>query len=129
VNTTGRPDGFLPIDLLQEHNSHNIKHTFAAKGPYVDWDYIGETSALILCQQKVKDHVERDLNHFLRGNSHSSPAKEEDIACLCMSYHASKIHINHSGRQLDLKDKVVDTMCIGTESGKLLKMLSKWVVN
>ena len=129
ANTTGRRDGFLPIDLLQEHNVRDIKHTFAAKGPYADWNYIGETSASIPCQRKVKDHVESDLNHFLRGKSHSCPEKEEDITRLRMSYRASKIHINHPGRRLDLKDMVVDTMSIGTESGKLLKTMSKWVAN
>ncbi|KAF8240041.1 hypothetical protein L208DRAFT_1374469 [Tricholoma matsutake] len=94
VNTTGQRNGFLPIDLLQEHNVQNIKHTFAVKGPYTDWDYIGKTSTSIPCQQKVKDHVESEPNHFLHGKSHSSPEKEEDITCLCMSYHASKIHSN-----------------------------------
>jgi hypothetical protein len=106
-----------------------IQHTFAAKGPYTDWSYIGETSASIPCQRKVKDHVESDLNHFLCGKSHSSPEKEEDINCLCMSYHASKIHSNHPRQRLDLKDRVGDTMSIGTESGKLLKTMSKWVAN
>jgi hypothetical protein len=106
-----------------------IQHTFAAKGPYADWSYIGETSASIPCQRKIKDHVESDLNHFLRGKSHSSPEKEEDINRLCMSYHASKIHSNHPRRRLDLKDRVGDTVSIGTESGKLLKTMSKWVAN
>ena len=129
ANTTGRRDGFLPIDLLQEHNVRDIKHTFAAKGPYADWNYIGETSASIPCQQKVKDHVESDLNHFLRGKSHLSPEKEEDITRLRMSYQASKIHSTHPGQKLDSKDKVVDTMAIGTEGGKLLKTMSTWVAN
>ncbi|KAF8237484.1 hypothetical protein L208DRAFT_1421552 [Tricholoma matsutake] len=113
ANMTGRQDGFLPIDLLQEHNVRNIKYTFAAKGPYVDWDYIGKI----------------DLNHFLHGKSHSLPEKDEDITRLCMSYRASKIHSNHSRQKLDSKDRVVDTMSIGTESGKLLKAISKWVAN
>ncbi|KAF8222270.1 hypothetical protein L208DRAFT_1524744 [Tricholoma matsutake] len=89
ANTTGRWDGFLLIDLLQEHNVHNIKS-------HVDWDYIGKMSASIPCQRKVKDHVESDLNHFLCGKSHSSPEKDKDITRLCMSYWASKIHSNHS---------------------------------
>ena len=108
---------------------HSMKYTFAAKGPYASWDYIGETSASIPCQRKVKDHVENKLNHFLRGKSHSSPEKEEDIARLCLSYHASKVHNNHPRRKLGSKDKVPDTMFIGAESNKLIKTMSKWVVN
>jgi hypothetical protein len=99
------------------------------KGPYADWDYIGETSTSIPCQRKVKDHVESELNHFLYRKSHSSPEKEEDITCLCMSYHASKIHSNHPRRKLGSKDKVLDTMFIGAESNKLTKTMSKWVAN
>ncbi|KAI9451131.1 hypothetical protein F5148DRAFT_986668 [Russula earlei] len=98
ANMTGRQDGFLPINLLQEHNVQDIKHTFSEKGPYADWDYIGEMSALIPCQQKVKDHVESDLNHFLCGKSHSSPEKKEDITHLCMSYRASNIHSHQPGQ-------------------------------
>ena len=105
------------------------QHTFTGMGPYADWDYIGRTSASIPCQQKLKDHVESDLNHFLCGKSHSSPEKEEDIIRLCMSYQASKIHRNQPRRRLTLKDKVSDAMFIGAESGKLPKTMNKWVVN
>jgi hypothetical protein len=58
-----------------------------------------------------------------------SPEKEEDITCLCTSYQASKIHSSHARRGLDLKDKVLDVMFIGAESGKLLKTMNKWVAN
>jgi hypothetical protein len=81
ANTTGKPNSFLPIDLVQEHNvrdikvsfflfvlfyprTHNSQHTFSVVGPYADWDYIGQTSASIPCQRKVKDHVEDSINHF-----------------------------------------------------------------
>jgi len=61
----------------------------------------------------------------INGKSHSSHEKEEDIARLCMSYHASKIHTNRPRRKLGSKDKVLDTMCIGAESNKLIKTMSK----
>jgi hypothetical protein len=67
----------LQLLLIHLYIYAAVQHTFAAKGPYVDWDYIGETSASIPCQRKVKDHVESDLNHFLRGKLHSSPKRKK----------------------------------------------------
>jgi len=115
--------------LLLIHQAIYVQYTFAAKGPYADWDYIGETSASIPCQQKVKDHVESDLNHFLHGKAHSSPENEEDIDHLRMSYRASKIHAHCPGRKLGSKDKISDTMFIGVEGSKLSKTMGKWVSN
>ncbi|KAH9965469.1 hypothetical protein BC827DRAFT_1153743 [Russula dissimulans] len=64
ANMTGRDDCFLPIDLLQEHNIRDIKHTFTSIGPFATWEYIRKTSMSIPCQRCVKDHVEREVNHF-----------------------------------------------------------------
>ena len=110
VNTTGMPNFFQPINLLQEHNVRDIKvsctksqchmlpylifgqHTFATSGSNVSWDYIGEILASIPCQRRVKDHVEQSLNHFCHGKSHTSSGKEEDVAQLQASYCNSRIH-------------------------------------
>jgi hypothetical protein len=99
-------------------------------GPYAEWEYIGKTSASIPCQLKVKDQVESKINHFCQGKSHtSSPGKEEDVARLQASYRNSGIHINRPGRKLDAKDKVPDSMAIGSENSKLLKTMEKWLAN
>ena len=128
VNTTGKPDGFLPIDLLQEHNVRDIKvctppiqsqktkssafhYTFAVTGPYAEWDYIGKISASIPCQRKVKDHVER----------HTAPDKEEDVARLQASYNLSQIHTKKVGRRLHKRDKAADFIALGSEGTRLRK--------
>lgn len=145
ANTTGKRDGFHPIDLLQEHNirdikvrnmslpviglTSHVKHTFAAVGPYAEWDYIGRMSASIPCQRRVKDHVESDINHFHRGKSHTSPDKEEDVARLQASYHQSGVHRFVRGRKLDAKDKVPDLLAIGSGGGRLSKAIEKWAAN
>jgi hypothetical protein len=144
ANTSGKPDGFLPIDLLQEHNvrdikvssfffiirfacTHDLQHTFSVKGPFADWDYIGQTSASIPCQRKVKDHVEDSINHYRRYKAHTSPEKEEDITRLQASYQASQIHVYRAGRTLDAKDKVSDAVRIGSDLSKLPRTVEKWI--
>ena len=147
ANTTGKPDCFLPIDLLQEHNvrdikvyflfllfclrprTHGIQHTFSVIGPYADWDYIGQTSASIPCQRKVKDHVEDSINRFRRYKAHTSPEKEEDVARLQASYQASQIHVYKAGRRLEAKDKMPDNLKIGSDPTKLSRTFEKWIAN
>lgn len=84
-------------------------------------------SASIPCQRKVKDHVEDSINHFWRYKAHTSPKKEEDIACLQASYQASQIHVYKAGRTLDEKDKVPDALRIGSDLSKLPKTFEKWI--
>jgi hypothetical protein len=57
----------------------------------------------------------------------TSPKKEEDIACLQASYRALQIHIYKAGRTLDAKDKVLDTLQIGSDLRKLPKSFKKWI--
>jgi hypothetical protein len=150
VNTSGKRDGFQPIDLIQEHNVRDIKvqlflflefystnlgllitsqHTFAAIGPFADWDYIGKTSASIPCQRRVKDHVEQDINHFCCYKTHTAPEKEEDVDRLQASYSASQIHIKKTGRKLNSKDQLPDIFHIGSEASKVAKTVGTWASN
>jgi hypothetical protein len=132
------------IDLLQEHNVRDIKvssdvtcyfilfgvqYTFAASGPNVSWDYIGDTSASIPCQRKVKDHVEQSLNHFCRGKSHTSLSKEEDVTRLQASYRDSRIHQTIRGRKLDSKNKTKDYLARGTQEQVIVNVIGRWSEN
>jgi hypothetical protein len=145
ANTTGHPDSFLPIDLLQEHNVRDIKvsladhrrshriltylqNTFAVLGPFATWDIIRKLSASIPCQRKVKDHVEAEINHFCRGKSHTSPDAEEDIRNLQAAYKKDSIHTFKPGRKLAAKDKIANYMALGTDM-KLKGVIRRWVKN
>ncbi|KAI0670267.1 hypothetical protein C8Q78DRAFT_1154033 [Trametes maxima] len=48
-------------------------------GPFATWEYFGKTSASVPAQRRVKDHVEREVNHSYKGKSHTSPNEEKDI--------------------------------------------------
>jgi hypothetical protein len=107
------------------------QHTFAAIGPNAEWEYIGKISASIPCQRKVKDHVERSINHYLRGKSHTSPSKESDIDVLHQNYHQSKVHDYKPGRRLDnnLKDVPADYIRNGSDATRMKKSIDAWMLN
>ena len=86
-------------------------------------------SGSIPCQRRVKDHVEREVNAFLRGKSHSAPDAEGDIRNLQAAYHKDSIHSFKPGRKLAAKDKVKDYMALGTEGTKVTKVIQRWGSN
>jgi hypothetical protein len=77
----------------------------------------------------VKDHVEAEVNCFLRGKSHTSPDAEEDIQNLQAAYQRDSIHSLKIGRKLAAKDKAKDYMALGGEGTKLKKVIQRWVNN
>ena len=86
-------------------------------------------SGSIPCQRKVKDHVEAEVNAFLRGKSHSSPDAEEDIRNLQTAYEKDSIHSFTAGRKLAAKDRVKDYMAVGGEGTKLKRVIHRWLSN
>ena len=95
-------------------------------GPFVTWDLIHKMSASIPCQRKIKDHVEVEVNHFLRGKAHTSPDAEEDIQNLQAAYSKDAIHVYKSGRKLAARDKVKDILGLGSEGTRLQKAIERW---
>jgi hypothetical protein len=66
------------------------------------------------------------VNHFLRGNAHSSPLAEEDIANLQESYRRDSIHVYEPKRKLNTNDKPKDYIAIGSDSTKLSRAIASW---
>src|SRR3984957_7234871 len=104
-----------------------LQHTFMTLGPFATWDFIHKTSASIPCQRKIKDHIEHEINHFLRGKAHTSPEAEEDIKNLQAAYCRDKIHVLQPGRKLNARDRVKDYVALSSEGTKLKKMIERWV--
>lgn len=90
---------------------------------------IRNISASIPAQRKVKDHVEAEINHFLRGKAHTSPDAEEDMKILQTAYRSNEIHKFQQGRKLNANDKVKDYLAIGSERTKLKGVIERWVAN
>ncbi len=102
---------------------------FAASGPNVSWDYIGETLALILCQRSIKDHIKQSLNYFCCGKSHTSLGKEEDVAQLQALYRDSKIYQMIQGRKLDSRNKAKNYLAHGTQEQMIVQTIGRWSEN
>ncbi|KAI0339474.1 hypothetical protein BDW22DRAFT_1456337 [Trametopsis cervina] len=124
ANTTGLPGKFLAFDMVQEHNIRDIKHIFAVHGPFATWDYIQKISASIPTQRKLKDHFEDHINHFRRGKSHTTPAWEQDVASLQVSYHKGNAHVWRAGRTL--AKRAPDFQALGSDSASIKQAIHRW---
>jgi hypothetical protein len=94
----------------------------------VTWEHIGKLSAAIPFLRRLKHHYEYEVNHFLHGTSHTSPAAEEDIANLQDSYHHDAIHVYKPGRKSTAKDKLKDYTALGTDGKKLSNTITRWQI-
>lgn len=103
-----------------------VQYTFKTLGPHKTWEYLRKTTGSIPTQRKVKDHVEDQFNHCLRGKEHTNPQKEMDVAALQASYSQCKIHIYDSKRQLAKVDMVEDYTARGSDPIALTKVMKNW---
>jgi len=85
-----------------------------------------DSSAAIPFLRRIKHAYELEINHFLRGNAHSSPLAEEDIANLQEAYRRDAIHVHNHGRKLNKNDKPKDYIAIGSDSVKLSSAITSW---
>ena len=90
------------------------------------WEHIGKISAAIPSLRHLKHQYEFEVNHFQRGNSHTGPAAEEDIANLQVSYHRDAIHTYTPGRKLNTKNKPKEFIVLGTDNEKLSNAIKRW---
>ncbi|KAI0085660.1 hypothetical protein BDY19DRAFT_996563 [Irpex rosettiformis] len=143
----GRMEQMLPRLLFRFHGagSHNYAHEilelmqglwkewpldlkkftlFAAHGPFATWDYIKRISASIPTQRKLKDHIEREFNHFRRYKGHTSPDHEGDVSGLQEKYHQGKVHVYQAGRKVT--HEVKDIIAQGSNAESLQGMITRW---
>ncbi|TDL27181.1 hypothetical protein BD410DRAFT_714083 [Rickenella mellea] len=130
VNSTGRRDGFCPVDMAQEHNVRDIKYTFASLGPYATWEYINKISPAIPTFRAVKDHIEDELGACARGKSHTLPAKENDVSKLAKIYSTQDLHRPTPKRKIKNRlDKSQDFVQRGIEQLQTTSVMDRWWEN
>ncbi|TDL22081.1 hypothetical protein BD410DRAFT_803611 [Rickenella mellea] len=79
VNTTGCPNAFKEVDLLQEHQNMWAKVIYNARGSNRSWDWLSMVSLSIYTLRDVIHNVQQAFKVPHNGNSHTSPDTQRDI--------------------------------------------------
>lgn len=78
----------------------------------------------------IKDHVEKDINKFMRGKSHTVPKEEKDIAMYTSQLAANHVHDPPThGRKFSSSEKVTDIVQKGLDALNSGKALARWAEN
>ncbi|KAK4699075.1 hypothetical protein P7C70_g7189, partial [Phenoliferia sp. Uapishka_3] len=80
VNTTGRIDGFIPVDLAQEHQNLSIKQVFMAKGSNASPEWLARMSPTIGAFSNLLKGFKTDLQIRKGGHHHDVDSKADSIS-------------------------------------------------
>ncbi|RDX45838.1 hypothetical protein OH76DRAFT_1457458 [Lentinus brumalis] len=87
VNFTGARNGFVAVDMAQEHNIKDIKVTWRSFGPGATFPYIQKISPAIPVLRAVKEAFAAQFPALRgRGKAHGTPAKADDVKKLVDMY-------------------------------------------
>ncbi|TCD65951.1 hypothetical protein EIP91_001981 [Steccherinum ochraceum] len=103
VNTTGKPDGFLPVDLLQEHLNYWIKIIYRAHGSNASWEWLANIAPTIEILRRLATQMNRDLGSR-QGSKHATPDLWRDISVLMKSLKDHNVYGYEPGRVIEDKD-------------------------
>ncbi|KAH9907659.1 uncharacterized protein B0H18DRAFT_898221, partial [Fomitopsis serialis] len=100
VNTTGKANHWLPVDLLQEHNNLWTKTIYSAQGSGASWDWLEMISPCI----NVLRHLVTNMNDALgsrQGTKHAAPNIARDIEALRHSLAEARVYEIQPGRVIE----------------------------
>ncbi|KAI0668429.1 hypothetical protein C8Q78DRAFT_1098590 [Trametes maxima] len=101
VNFTGARDGFLAIDMAQEHNIKDIKVTWRSFGPGATFPYIRKVSPAIPVLRAVKANVVSQFTTArARGTHHGTPSKDADVLQMFEMFQGFSAHARCPGRTI-----------------------------
>ncbi|KAF9515168.1 hypothetical protein BS47DRAFT_1391897 [Hydnum rufescens UP504] len=112
LNTKGKPDAFVPADLVQEFVNFWIKVIYAAKGSSACWDFIMHISPCIDVLRHVVQSVETEFRMPKRSGKHKSPEFMNDLNRLRTILEEGQVHNFKAGRLSRMVD-VVDVFSTG----------------
>ncbi|EJF59284.1 hypothetical protein DICSQDRAFT_172208 [Dichomitus squalens LYAD-421 SS1] len=81
VNPTGKPNAWVPVDLLQEHMNFWVKVIYKAQGSNASWEWLQTISPCISVFRQLALQMNDTLGARL-GNKHQSPSLHKDIDSL-----------------------------------------------
>ncbi|KAH9915834.1 uncharacterized protein B0H18DRAFT_1040104 [Fomitopsis serialis] len=106
VNTTGKPDHWYPVDLLQEHNIFWTKTIYNAQGSGASWDWLEMISPCINILRRLVTSVNDTLGSR-QGTKHAAPDIKRDMEELRRSLAGANVYKIEKGRVIDGTKAVV----------------------
>ncbi|KAH9847420.1 hypothetical protein C2E23DRAFT_741772 [Lenzites betulinus] len=97
VNTTGNADGFIPVDLLQEHLNFSIKVIYKAHGSNASWEWLETISPCIEVLRRLARQISAELG-AKQGVKHHSPDLSKDVHELMASLRKHSVYVAESRR-------------------------------
>ncbi|KAH9839457.1 uncharacterized protein C8Q71DRAFT_704175 [Rhodofomes roseus] len=117
VNPTGKPNAWVEVDLMQEHENFWIKvgTIYRAHGSNGSWEWLAMISPCIDILRRLSTQMNASLGAKL-GSKHTSPSIQKDITVLMSSLHHHRVYELHPGRAIDDDKPIVpDALTYGLE--------------
>ncbi|KAJ3540608.1 hypothetical protein NM688_g6203 [Phlebia brevispora] len=111
VNPTGRPNSFVPVDLLQEHMNFWIKAVYQAQGSNASWEWLAMVSPCINILRTLTEQINDTLGSK-QGKKHHSPDLSFDIAELMKSLRRHGVYSKQPGRTFDDRKAVIPDVLV-----------------
>ncbi|THU88386.1 hypothetical protein K435DRAFT_679968, partial [Dendrothele bispora CBS 962.96] len=116
VNTSGRSNGFIEADLLQEHLNYWIKTIYKAHGSNSTWEWLFTISPCIAGLRDLADEMGMELGEKTQGTRHAPPDLSKDIQILMDSLAEHEVYKVKKGRTLSTADDIVtDVITVGVQ--------------
>ncbi|KAF7302210.1 hypothetical protein MIND_00787900 [Mycena indigotica] len=82
VNLSGRPFGFKPVDLLQEHQNMWAKTVYNAKSANKNWNWLAMITVCIYSLREAMRTVQTSFRIPAYGEKHKSPEIKAEVAII-----------------------------------------------
>lgn len=128
VNPTGKPNSWVPVDLLQEHMNFwikvNLSHEFSstthifqtfykAHGSNASWEWLEMIGPCVDILRQLTMQINNDLGSR-QGSRHSSPDLSRDIQELVKSLREHRVYVPEPGRVIESdKSTVPNVISVG----------------
>ncbi|EJD45441.1 hypothetical protein AURDEDRAFT_124563 [Auricularia subglabra TFB-10046 SS5] len=98
VNPTGHKDGWVALDLMQEHLNFWIKKMYAAHGSNGSWEWLAMISPCIEVLRSVANQMHASLGSY-QGRTHTTPDLTRDIQELMRDLEKHRVYTQMKARE------------------------------
>ncbi|KAF9343521.1 hypothetical protein BGX26_005608 [Mortierella sp. AD094] len=118
INTSGRPNGWIPADLYQEHNNLLTKVIYKAKGSNASWEHLAKlVSTNIRAFGEITSRMGSEFRLRKNSSKHATVSAEIDIDLLSTALKEHRIFeiLENTTPTVAPEDNVVDLLAKGIE--------------